>query len=123
MAQSDEPELYREVPDRQPDVGDEAGIRSSAIGSFIPVGTYRPIPIVHFAGTILLQILALLALFGVLYSKPGIFTIAASALVTLALGNRAFDRWLGDASTAWKIATVVVLGLNFLLVALGSLER
>jgi hypothetical protein len=123
MAQSNEPEFYQEVPDRPSDTDDEIGIRSSAIGSFMPVGSYRPVPIVHFAGTLLLQILALMVLFGVLYAKAGIFTIAASTVVTIALGKRAFDRWLGETSTAWKIATVAVLALNLLIVTLGCLER
>ena len=51
------------------------------------------------------------------------FTIATATLVTLALGKRAFDRWLGEASTAWKVATVAILAINLLIVTLGCLER
>jgi hypothetical protein len=123
MAQSDDPQLYRVEPDDPSDLPSDVGVQSSTIGTFMPVGTYRPVPIVHFAGTILVQILVLLVLFGVLYSKAGIFTIATGALVTFGLGKRAFGRWLGDASMAWKIATIAMLAFNLLLVSLGSLGR
>ena len=123
MAQGDEPEFYRELPDRPFAPPTEAGIHSSPIGSFMPVGTYRPIPIVRFAGTVVMQILALLALFTVLYSKAGVFTIATTALVSLALGKRAWGRDAAEMPTGWKTATIGVLALNWGLVALGSAGR
>jgi hypothetical protein len=123
MGQGDEPEYYREQPDRPLAAPEDIGIHSSPIGGFMPVGIYRPVPIVRFAGTILLQSFALLVLFGLLYAKSGIFTVAATALVSVAVGKRAFDRWLSEASTGWKVATVGMLALNWAIVSLGSLGR
>src|SRR6188472_1890276 len=80
MGQGDEPEFYREQPDRPPAVSEDIGIHSSPIGSFMPIGIYRPLPIVRFAGAVIVQALALLLLFGVLYSKAGMFTVATTAL-------------------------------------------
>jgi len=123
MGQGDEPEFYREQPDRPPAAPEDIGIHSSPIGSFMPIGIYRPLPIVRFAGAIVVQVLALLLLFGLLYSKAGMFTVVTTALVSFALGKRTLDRGMVEASTGWRAATISVLALNWLIVSLGSLVR
>lgn len=88
----------------------------------MPLGFYRPVPIVRFTGTVVLQSLANSLLFEVLYELPGLVTVGACTAMTLLLGWRAFARWLGQASTAWKLATTVALALNLLLLTLASLS-
>ena len=107
--------------DEEPEV--DNGIRSSNIGSFMPEGTYRPVPIVWFAGAYILQSLALVALFGILISKGSLLIIASSALATFGIGRMTFQRGMATAAKPWQIATVAMLLANFLLVVLGALAR
>lgn len=92
-------------------------VHYSPMGTFMPVGTYRPIPIVWFAGAWVVQVAALVFLFLLLSSKAALFTIAATALASLGIGHWTFGRGMAGASTAWKACTVVALFFNWAMVA------
>jgi hypothetical protein len=121
MPQTEEPVLYRVQPDRPPAPPPDVGVHSWPVGSYMPMGFYRPVPIVRFTGAMVVQSLANVVLHGLLYALPGALTVGACAVVALVLAWRAFAGWLGEASRAWKVATAVALALNLLLVSLASL--
>lgn len=98
----------------------EYGTRSSDLGSFIPEGSYRPVPIVWFAGACFLQIPGLIILFVMLANKAPIFTWLTTAILSWAIGRWTFGRGMAQASTGWKAFTVAVLALNWLLVCLAG---
>ena len=114
-------ELFRVQPDRPPAPPVDVGIHSWPIGSFAPMAFYRPRPIVDFTRTVLVQFLLNFMLQAGLAGAPGIWTIAACTVVALILGRRAYVRWLGSASGAWKVATFAALLLNLLFVSFVSL--
>lgn len=97
----------------------EQVVEYSNIGTFMPVGSYRPIPIVWFAGAIFLQGIALTVLFLVLLNKPPVFPILTTALISFAIGRWTFGRGMADASTAWKVITVTMLVFNWALTTFG----
>ncbi|OYW44032.1 MAG: hypothetical protein B7Z08_03965 [Sphingomonadales bacterium 32-68-7] len=99
----------------------DIGIHSWPIGSFMPMGLYRPVPIVHFTAAIVVQSLLNLAVVGLL--APGAFAVGACAVIALALARRAWIRWLSRARRGWKIATIAALALNLLPIALASLAQ
>ena len=82
---------------------------------------HRRAPIVDFTRTALVQFLLNFVLQALLAAAPGVYTILACSLLALFLGRRAYVRWLGRASTAWKVATFAALALNLLLVSFVSL--
>jgi len=92
-------------------------VEYSEMGTFMPVGRYRPIPIVWFAGAWVVQVLALVILFLLLMNKAALFTIAATAWSSLGIGKWTFGRGMSGASTAWKAATVAALLFNWGMVA------
>lgn len=96
----------------------EQVVQHSDIGSFMPVGYYRPIPIVWFAGGWFVQVGALLFLFLLLLGKPILYPLLTTALVSYGIGHWTFGRGMSGASTGWKVFTVAALGLNWVLVAL-----
>ncbi|MBD2841818.1 hypothetical protein [Erythrobacter rubeus] len=89
----------------------------------VPDTAYRPIPIVWFTGALVVQMVAVFAIFILLLGQHGAITIALSALVTGAIGAWTWDRGMKDAGTGWKVATLAILTLTFLLVCAGSLDR
>ena len=108
--------------DRFPDEVDN-GVRSSDLGSSFPEGTYRPVPIVWFAAAYIGQSFLLIALFSFLINQPGIVLIATSAIVTVWIGRMTFRRGMAQAASGWRIATIIMLLLNFGLVSLGAMEQ
>ncbi len=122
MPQPDPPELHQVQPDRPPAPFEDTGVHAWPLGGYMPMGFYRPVPIVRFTGTIVLQNVINLVLLGLLFELDGLVTIAACTLVALLLARRALRRWLGQASTFWKVATLVALALNLALVAIASLS-
>lgn len=122
MPQAHETELFRVEPDRPTAPPPDIGIHSWPIGSYMPMGFYRPVPIVRFTATIVFQSLANLVLHALLYELPGVVTVGTCVLVALVLARRAFARWLGQASAGWKVATLATLALNLLLVSLAGLS-
>ncbi|MEQ8411970.1 MAG: hypothetical protein RIB52_10475 [Erythrobacter sp.] len=89
----------------------------------VPDTAYRPIPIVWFTGALVVQMVALFAIFFVLFGQHGAFTIALSALVTGTIGAWTWDRGMKNAGTGWKAATAIALLAGLLLVTLASLDR
>ena len=89
----------------------------------MPDTSYRPIPIVWFTGAFVIQTVVVFTLFFVLLGQHGAVTIALAALVTGAIGAWTWDRGMKHAGSGWKIATLVVLAANFLLVTLGAADR
>ncbi len=89
----------------------------------MPDVAYRPIPIVWFTTAMLGQLIVLGAIFVVLSSKHGAFTIGTAALVSTAIGAWTWERGMRDASMTWKVATVAILFVQFLLIALAASNR
>ncbi len=87
----------------------------------MPDGAYRPVPIVWFAGALLLQMVALFTLFVALVGQPGWVTVVSAAFVTGMLGMWTWERGIGSASPGWRIALVMVLATQLVLVAFGAL--
>ena len=92
MPETEEARLYRVQPDRPPAPAPDIGVHSWPIGSYMPMGLYRPVPIVRFTGAVVTQSIANVLLHGLLYTLPGEATIGACAVVALILARRAFAR-------------------------------
>lgn len=110
----------RDIPQDGLDAVVDNGIRSSDLGSFLPEGTYRPVPIVWLMAAFLLQVFGLIFLFALLSGKPPAFLAATGALVSFGIGYWTFGRGMAEAATGWKILTVLVLLLNWLFVGLPA---
>jgi hypothetical protein len=121
MPQADGPELFRIQPDTAPAPPADAGIHSWPVGGFAPMAFYRRTPIVDFTRTVLVQFLLSFVLQALLAAAPGLFTVVACTGLALFLGRRAYVRWLGVASTVWKVATFAAMALNLLFVSFVSL--
>ncbi|MEO5586127.1 MAG: hypothetical protein ABIQ81_00380 [Novosphingobium sp.] len=99
------------------------GVRSSNIGSFIPEGAYRPVPIVWFVAAWVVHSFSLFVLFAILINKPAIFTWLTTLLISFAVIRWTFNRGMRQAGRGWQIATVVALAINWGLVALTAAAR
>ncbi|NBC88345.1 MAG: hypothetical protein GVX90_02405 [Alphaproteobacteria bacterium] len=89
----------------------------------VPDTAYRPIPIVWFTGALVVQIVAVFAIFFLLSAQNGALTIALAALATGAIGAWTWDRGMKGAAAGWKAATVIALLSVLLLVTLASATR
>lgn len=89
----------------------------------VPDTAYRPIPIVWFTAAMLSQLLALGAIFVLLSTKHGAFTIGMSALVTAVIAAWTWERGMRSASMGWKIATGAILLVQFLLISIAASGR
>ncbi|MEL6877633.1 MAG: hypothetical protein AAGL68_05985 [Pseudomonadota bacterium] len=90
---------------------------------YIPDASYRPIPIAWFTAAVLIQSVAMFAIFTLLFKKSGWLTIGLAGLASIALYLWSMDRGLKEASMGWKMALAIVLALQFLLVANGVSPR
>ena len=122
MAQLDETGLFLTEPDRPPAPQPDVGIHAWPVGGFMPMGFYRPVPIVRLTGVIVFQSVAHIVLYAALIDLSGLATVGAGALLAVVLARRAGRHWLGRASTAWKVATLTALTVNVLLIGLASLS-
>jgi hypothetical protein len=120
MPQAESPKLFRIQPDTTPTPANEA-IPSWPARGFAPMAFYRPAPIVDFTRTALIQFLLNFILQALLASAPSLVTVVACTGLALFLGRRAYVRWLGVASTVWKVATFAAMALNLLFVSFVSL--
>ncbi|WP_336981034.1 hypothetical protein [Altererythrobacter fulvus] len=112
----------RKVYDDEVDYGPpEFGVRSSDIGSFLPEGTYRPIPIVWFASAWFLQSIVLLVVFSSLLNTHPAINIIACGLLTYAIGRWTFRRGMAGAGKGWRIFTALALGFNWVVVSVAAL--
>ena len=90
---------------------------------YIPDASYRPIPIVWFTAAALSQMLALTIIFFVLIGKSGWFTILLAGLASGYVLYRALSGGLGRSGTAWRIAIIAVVLLQFAFVSIGASSR
>ncbi|OJW62015.1 MAG: hypothetical protein BGO57_01165 [Sphingomonadales bacterium 63-6] len=112
----------RKSPVDEEDYGPpEYGVRSSDIGSFLPEGTYRPVPIVWFASAWFLQSIVLLVVFFTLLNKHPAFNILACGLLTFAIGRWTFRRGMAEAGSGWRLFTGLALAFNWAVVSAGAL--
>lgn len=106
-------------PDKRPhDVG---GIESMPISSAHPTGAYRDIPIVWLTGTLVVQMIVMVALY-TMFSSAGSIMMAAFALLTglmMWLWNE--KRGMSRAGTGWRVFSGVAIGFIALLWALPVL--
>lgn len=99
------------------------GVRSSDLGSFMPEGTYRPVPIVWLTAAWVVHSFSLMILFFVLINKPAIYTLLTTAIVTYWVTSWTYRRGMAKAGRGWMIATAVLLAINWLLTAMGTYGR
>lgn len=86
--------------------------------------SYRPIPIVWFAGALLLQAIAQPVVFGIVRNMMGLPPLVVVACALLASGliwHFAMERGMAGASFAWRAATAAMLAFFFSLTALTAL--
>lgn len=99
----------------------DTGIRSSSIGSFMPEGTYRPIPIVWFVAAWVVHNIAMWILVALLAGRHPFFVISTTVMASAWVLNRTFEAGMKDAATGWKIALVIALLLNWTLAVVTAL--
>jgi hypothetical protein len=88
----------------------------------VPDSAYRPIPIVWFTAAMLVQLVALTAVFWLLAAAPGIYTLLVAGVLTGLIGAWTWRRGMSAAGAGWRAATIAVLAgqLGFILLALDS---
>lgn len=118
-----EQELFREIdPTTHQPLGSGMGVQSSDLGSFMPVGSYRPMPMTWLVSAWILHSIAMLVLVAFLASKPIFFPLATTLLASVWILHRVLGRGMKDAARGWKIALFVALALNWLLAAVSALS-
>lgn len=91
--------------------------------SLLPDSQYRPVPIVWFAGAMLVQT-AVLAATGLLLAIAHPYAvIALASLGTGIVGQWTWSRGMKTAPAGWKLATILVLGAQLALVSLLAAAR
>lgn len=93
-------------------------VQPSALGSFMPEVTYRPVPIAWFLAAWVVHSFSLAILALILSSRPAFYTLATTFLVTIMVVRWTFARGMQQAGVGWRAATVIALALNWLWVAL-----
>jgi hypothetical protein len=99
-----------------------SGVRSSDLGSFMPEGSYRPVPIVRLVGAWVLHNIAMMAVLLIMSHQNALLTACITALVSAWIVRRALRSGMKVAATGWKVALVGLLALNWglaVLVVLG----
>ena len=111
----DDADFAVEMTPRSPwDVSETpVGVHSSPIGSFMPEGAFRPIPITWLVAAWVVHNLAMLVLVSVLAGRPLFFTISTTTLASLWIGHKAFAAGMAQASTGWKVTLVLALLVNW----------
>lgn len=124
----DHPGPDEEVPENEGDVmaGDRRIARTDTAlpDWYVSDTAYRPIPIVWFAGALILQVIlqsALYFVFAVVFGASPFVTIAAALLGSALIWHLAMRRGMASASFTWRCATLVMLAFFFLLTALSAL--
>lgn len=85
---------------------------------------YRPKPIVWFAGALILQVIAMPAVFllsAVGLGFPPLVTVGLALLVSGLIWHLAMERGLRSASLAWRCATGVMLAFFFGITSLTAM--
>ena len=89
-----------------------------------PDTSYRPIPIVWFAGALIAQVVTqslIVAVFGLWLNSPAIAVIAIGLIASFFVWDMTMKRGLSEAAAAWRVATFAVLSFFFSLTALTVL--
>lgn len=90
---------------------------------YISDASYRPIPIAWFAAAVLIQAVAVYAVFFVLIDVNGWITVGLTGLVSAGIYLWSLERGLASAGSGWRIALAIVLAVQFVLVAMGTSPR
>jgi hypothetical protein len=99
----------------------DTGIRSSPLGSFMPEGTYRPIPIVWLVSAWVVHNIAMWLLVALLTGKHPFFVVATTVMASGWVLNRTYAAGMKRAGLGWKIALVLALLLNWALAVVTAL--
>ncbi len=87
----------------------------------MPDTAYRPVPIVWFTGAFFLHLILIIVFAAILFSQAAWIKVALTALAAGAIGEWTWERGMKDAGSGWKIATIIMLGINvFFVVAATS---
>ena len=106
-----------------PPNGFEVDVRATALGSFMPEVTYRPVPIAWFLAAWVVHSFSLAILMLILSAKPAFFALATTFVVSIAVVRWTFARGMQQAGRGWRVATVIALALNWLWVAMLVTSR
>lgn len=88
----------------------------------MPDTAYRPVPIVWFTGAFFLHFIVSSAILMILLAQTAWVPIALAALAGGAVFKWTWDRGMSGAGAGWKIATIIMLGVNMLYVIAVSLS-
>lgn len=91
--------------------------------SISPDAAYRPVPIVWFAASFMLQMVVLMILLVLLLDISGHVTILASGLATGAIAMWTWERGMKQAAPGWRIATATMLASQLALVCIAASFR
>ncbi len=86
---------------------------------YIADAKYRPIPIAWFTAAILIQTVVVSALWFLLSAQPGWITLVLCGAASLGILHWSWLRGIGQAGRGWQIATLVMMLLQFALIAIG----
>ena len=89
------------------------GVRSMPIGSFMPEGAYRPMPLTWLVAAWVVHNLAMVLLVSLLAGRPLFFTISTTSIASLWIGHKTFAAGMAKASTGWKVTLVLALLFNW----------
>lgn len=90
---------------------------------YISDASYRPIPIAWFTAAILMQAVGMAALFFMLLSASGWITLALCGLASIGIALWSWERGIGRAGDGWRMATIIVMAIQFGFIALGVSDR
>ncbi len=89
----------------------------------VPDSSYRPIPIVWFTGALILQMIAIYAVFVIFLSQNGFITIGLAAMITGMIGGWTWKRGMKDAGSGWRTSTIAMLLAQLVLVIWAASGR
>jgi hypothetical protein len=96
----------------------QPGIHALPIGSFMPAGAYRPMPITWLVAAWVVHNLAMILLVALLAGRPIFYTVGTTVLASLWIANKTFGAGMAQAATGWKVTLVIALLLNWSLAML-----
>jgi hypothetical protein len=90
---------------------------------YISDAKYRPIPIAWFAAAILIQTIVISAMFFLLITISGWFTLLLAVAVSAGVLLWSWDRGIGRAGPGWQFATVAVMLMQLGFITVGVSDR
>lgn len=88
---------------------------------YVSDAAYRPIPIVWFAGAMLLQVVTQTAVLLLPMFFPPLVAIAVAILATGLIARLTWKRGMATASAAWRLATAAMLAIFLGITILATL--